>query len=263
MAQKKENRACSADSIQLIPKASTDISSGDVVVLARKNDPISLSALGAAGRCSPIAAARQGQWSVGVSDEVFTSAVVGATDYAAPDADNKIKILREGQGFFFIAYAVLGALQKKMSDKTGTLPGAEFRAAVKIADELGLYVTFMPKPMYKIAGSGMHVHQFVEKNGQSIFPGDELYGLSTAGLQYTAGVLSHALSGSLLAWSNPSTNSYRRLVAGYEAPVSATFAKASRAAAASVTGVPTTTPALLMSVAALLAGATTVTRYSG
>ena len=105
-----------------------------------------------------------------------------------------------------------------------------------IADELGLYVTFMPKPMYKIAGSGMHVHQFVEKNGQSIFPGDELYGLSTAGLQYTAGVLSHALSGSLLAWSNPSTNSYRRLVAGYEAPVSATFAKASRAAAVRIPG---------------------------
>jgi len=105
-----------------------------------------------------------------------------------------------------------------------------------IAQELGLYVTFMPKPMYKIAGNGMHVHQFVEKNGKSIFPGDELYGLSRAGLQYTAGLLSHALSGSLLAWSNPSTNSFRRLVAGYEAPVAATFAKASRAAAVRIPG---------------------------
>ncbi|OHD81048.1 MAG: glutamine synthetase [Spirochaetes bacterium RIFOXYC1_FULL_54_7] len=105
-----------------------------------------------------------------------------------------------------------------------------------IADEMGLYVTFMPKPMYKIAGSGMHVHQFVEKDGKSIFPGSGLYGLSETGLAYTAGILSHALSGSLLAWSNPSTNSYRRLVPGYEAPVSATFAQGSRAAAVRIPG---------------------------
>lgn len=104
------------------------------------------------------------------------------------------------------------------------------------ADEMGLRVTFMPKPMYKIAGNGMHVHQFVEKDGKSIFPGEGLYGLSGAGLSYTAGVLEHALSGSLLAFSNPSTNSYRRLVPGYEAPVSATFAQGSRAAAVRIPG---------------------------
>lgn len=101
MAQKKENRAKSDESIHLIPKASTDIKSGDVVVLSRKNDPISLSALGPAGRISPISAVRQGQWSVGVCDEVFTSDVVGATDYAAPDADNAVKVLRDGQ--FYLA----------------------------------------------------------------------------------------------------------------------------------------------------------------
>ncbi|HAE21236.1 MAG TPA: glutamine synthetase [Spirochaetaceae bacterium] len=105
-----------------------------------------------------------------------------------------------------------------------------------VANELGLFVTFMPKPMYKIAGNGMHVHQFIEKQGKSIFPGEGLYGLSEAGLAYTAGVLTHALSGSLLAFSNPSTNSYRRLVPGYEAPVSATFAQASRAAAVRIPG---------------------------
>jgi glutamine synthetase len=105
-----------------------------------------------------------------------------------------------------------------------------------VADELGFSVTFMPKPMYKIAGNGMHVHQFIEKQGKSIFPGEGLYGLSAAGLSYTAGVLTHALSGSLLAFSNPSTNSYRRLVPGYEAPVSATFAQASRAAAVRIPG---------------------------
>ena len=104
------------------------------------------------------------------------------------------------------------------------------------ADELGLRVTFMPKPMYKIAGSGMHVHQFIVKDGISIFPGEELHGLSRIGLAYTAGILSHALTGSLLAFSNPSTNSYRRLVVGYEAPVSATFAQGSRAAAVRIPG---------------------------
>lgn len=104
------------------------------------------------------------------------------------------------------------------------------------ASELGLHVTFMPKPMYKIAGSGMHVHQFLTKGGTSIFPGEALYGLSEAGLAYTAGILSHALTGSLLAFSNPSTNSYRRLVPGYEAPVSATFAQGSRAAAVRIPG---------------------------
>ncbi len=105
-----------------------------------------------------------------------------------------------------------------------------------IAEEMGLSVTFMPKPMYKIAGSGMHVHQYVEKAGKSVFPGDGLYGLSDTALAYTAGLLSHALSGSLLAWSNPSTNSYRRLVPGYEAPVAATFAQGSRAAAVRIPG---------------------------
>jgi len=104
------------------------------------------------------------------------------------------------------------------------------------ADELGLFVTFMPKPMYKIAGNGMHVHQFIVKDGKSVFPGEGLYGLSETGLAYTAGILEHALSGSLLAWSNPSTNSYRRLVPGYEAPVSATFAQGSRAAAIRIPG---------------------------
>lgn len=105
-----------------------------------------------------------------------------------------------------------------------------------VAQELGLHVTFMPKPMYKMAGSGMHVHQFIVKDGKSIFPGEGLYGLSEPGLAYTAGILEHARSGSLLAWSNPSTNSYRRLVPGYEAPVSATFAQGSRAAAIRIPG---------------------------
>lgn len=106
----------------------------------------------------------------------------------------------------------------------------------QVASERGLCVTFMPKPLYKMPGSGMHVHQFLEKDGKSIFPGDVLFNLSREGLAYIAGMLSHSLTGSLLAFACPSTNSYRRLVHGYEAPVSATFAKGSRAAAVRIPG---------------------------
>jgi glutamine synthetase len=104
------------------------------------------------------------------------------------------------------------------------------------ARENNLFVTFMPKPIYKVAGSGMHVHQFLEKGGKSLFPGSALYNLSPVAHSYLCGILEHSLTGSLLALTNPSTNSFKRLVPGFEAPVHATFAKASRAAAIRVPG---------------------------
>jgi len=85
-------------------------------------------------------------------------------------------------------------------------------------------------------GSGMHVHQFMEKGGASIFIGDKIHGLSELALNYLCGILDHSLSGSLLGFTNPSTNSYRRLVPGYEAPISATFAQGSRSAAIRIPG---------------------------
>lgn len=108
--------------------------------------------------------------------------------------------------------------------------------ACNVANEHGLFITFMPKPIYKAAGNGMHVHQFLEKKGKTIFAGSELHGLTKEALAYTAGLLDHSLTGSLLAFANPSTNSYKRLVPGYEAPVSATFAKASREASVRIPG---------------------------
>ncbi|WP_129409724.1 glutamine synthetase family protein [Marinitoga lauensis] len=106
----------------------------------------------------------------------------------------------------------------------------------RVANEYGLYVTFMPKPLYNMPGNGMHVHQYLEKEGKSLFVGDALYNLSDLALNYTAGILHHSLSGSLLAWSNPSTNSYKRLVPGFEAPISASFSKGSRSAAIRIPG---------------------------
>ncbi len=104
------------------------------------------------------------------------------------------------------------------------------------AAQQGLCVTFMPKPLYKVAGSGMHVHQYLEKAGESLFPGTGKLNLSPLAHSYLCGILEHSLNGSLLALTNPSTNSYKRLVPGFEAPVNATFAKASRAAAIRIPG---------------------------
>jgi len=106
----------------------------------------------------------------------------------------------------------------------------------KTAAEHNLCVTFMPKPLYKVAGSGMHVHQYLEKDGESLFPGSAQLNLTPLAHSYLCGILEHSLSGSLLALTNPSTNSYKRLVPGFEAPVNATFAKASRAAAIRIPG---------------------------
>ncbi|OAA29755.1 glutamine synthetase [Kosmotoga arenicorallina S304] len=106
-----------------------------------------------------------------------------------------------------------------------------------IAEKHGLAVTFMPKPLYNEAGNGLHVHQFlIDQNKNNIFSGDEYSGLSQIALYYLAGILKHSLSGSLLAFTNPSTNSYKRLVPGFEAPVCATFAKANRSAAIRIPG---------------------------
>jgi glutamine synthetase len=104
------------------------------------------------------------------------------------------------------------------------------------ADELGLHATFMPKPIQGLPGSGLHVHQYLSAGGSSLFPGDGRCGLSPLGLSYSAGLLEHSLSGSLLAWSCPSTNSYRRLAAGHGAPAGAFLAASSRAAAIRVPG---------------------------
>ncbi|PWJ90063.1 glutamine synthetase [Oceanotoga teriensis] len=105
-----------------------------------------------------------------------------------------------------------------------------------IAEENNLFVTFMPKPIYNMPGNGMHVHQFLEKDNKTLFVGDKEHGLSELALNYLSGILDHSLTGSLLAFTNPSTNSFKRLVPGFEAPISATFAKGSRSAAIRIPG---------------------------
>ncbi len=94
----------------------------------------------------------------------------------------------------------------------------------------GFTATFMPKPLYGEAGSGMHFHQHLFKEGRNVFYDPQGYGLhSRAGLAYIAGLLEHGPA--LLALTNPSTNSFRRLVPGFEAPVNAFFSLGNRSAA--------------------------------
>ena len=94
----------------------------------------------------------------------------------------------------------------------------------------GQTVTFMPKPLYGEAGNGMHFHQHLFKDERNIFYDPDGYGcMSQTALHYIGGLLSHGAA--LLALTNPSTNSYRRLVPGFEAPINAFFSLGNRSAA--------------------------------
>lgn len=98
-----------------------------------------------------------------------------------------------------------------------------------LAFQEGKTVTFMPKPIYGEAGNGLHVHMHLFKNGAPLFYDEKGYsGLSRDALYFIGGLLKHAPA--VLAFTNPSTNSYKRLVPGYEAPVSICFATANRSA---------------------------------
>jgi glutamine synthetase len=99
----------------------------------------------------------------------------------------------------------------------------------------GKTATFMPKPLYGEAGSGMHVHMLLRKNGKNIFYDEKGYSkLSQDALYFIGGILKH--SKALLAFTDPSTNSYKRLVPGFEAPVSICFATGNRTAVIRIPG---------------------------
>jgi len=107
----------------------------------------------------------------------------------------------------------------------------KYRYIVKnIANQHGKTVTFMPKPLFEDNGSGMHVHSSIWKGGRNVFWDETGYaGLSDTARYYIGGILKHAPA--LLALCAPTTNSYRRLVPGYEAPINLVYSQRNRSAA--------------------------------
>ncbi len=129
-----------------------------------------------------------------------------------------------GQGEIDMKYTTL----TKMADNV-----LVYKYCVRnVALKHGKTATFMPKPIFGDNGSGMHTHQSLWKDGKPLFAGDCYAGLSQTALWYIGGLLKHATV--LLSFCAPTTNSYRRLVPGYEAPVNLAYSRRNRSAAVRV-----------------------------
>ncbi len=149
------------------------------------------------------------------------------------------------RGEMLAAMAAMGAKVEKHHHEVAAAQhelGLKFSPLTKMADRMQIYkyciqqvaqsygksATFMPKPVYGDNGSGMHVHQSLWKDGKPLFAGNKYSDLSDECLYYIGGIIRHART--LNAFTNPSTNSYKRLVPGFEAPVLLAYSARNRSA---------------------------------
>jgi len=181
------------------------------------------------------------------------------SDYGRPNLGNKIRLK---EGYFPVApqdtqqdirtemclvMQQCGIPIETQHHEVATAGQAEidmrFAPIVDMADKLMLYkyivknvarrhgmtATFMPKPLFQDNGSGMHCHQSIWKDGKPLFAGNGYAGMSELALYYIGGIIKHARA--LAAITNPTVNSYKRLVPGYEAPVNLAYSSRNRSAA--------------------------------
>jgi len=189
---------------------------------------------------------REGKWRSGLEEEGGNLAYKPRYKegyFPVPPTDTMQDIRTE----MVLEMEKLGIEIEAHHHEVGTAGQAEidmkFSTLVRMADQMlnykyvvknvarrnGLTATFMPKPLFEDNGSGMHTHQSIWKDGKPLFAGDGYAGFSQMGLHYIGGVLKH--SRAIAAFSNPTTNSYKRLVPGFEAPVNLAYSSRNRSAA--------------------------------
>ncbi|MCX5942225.1 MAG: type I glutamate--ammonia ligase [Cyanobacteria bacterium] len=178
-----------------------------------------------------------------VFDDVRYNSSPGSSFYSV----DSIEALQDMRSEMLLTMASLGVPIEKQHHEVATAQhelGMKFAELISAADNVMIYkyvvrnvarkygktATFMPKPVFSDNGSGMHVHQSLWKAGQPLFFGEGTYAnLSQTARWYIGGLLKHAPS--FLAFTNPTTNSYKRLVPGFEAPVNLVYSQGNRSAA--------------------------------